>query len=141
MLNSEVFWNGYDILSASTLKLTEFTTTYVAGTIDCNRDGLLYTSIPQNSSSESDSLLNKIIPDSGRWVAFVDGQEAEITLVGDAMVSLQMTEGKHTVEFRYTNQAYELGLKIFLICLVLLAVITVIAYYPKWMPVLKKFKK
>ncbi len=141
VLNSEVFWNGYDILSASTLKLTEFTTTYVAGTIDCNRDGLLYTSIPQNSSSESDSLLNKIIPDSGRWVAFVDGQEAEITLVGDAMVSLQMTEGKHTVEFRYTNQAYELGLKIFLICLALLAVITVIAYYPKWMPVLKKFKK
>jgi uncharacterized membrane protein YfhO len=141
VLNSEVFWNGYDILSASTLKLTEFTTTYVAGTIDCNRDGLLYTSIPQNSSSESNSLLNKIIPDCGRWVAFVDGKEAEITLVGDAMVSLQMTEGKHTVEFRYTNQAYELGLKIFLICLALLAVITVIAYYPKWMPVLKKFKK
>ena len=141
VLNSDVFWAGYDILSASTLKLTEFSTTYVAGVIDCDRDGLLYTSIPQNSSSESDSLLNKIIPDCGRWVAFVDGQEAEITLVGDAMVSLQMTKGIHDVEFRYVNQAYELGRTIFLVCLALLAVITVVAYYPKWSPYLDKLRK
>ena len=141
VLNGEVFWQGYEILSASTLQLTEFTTTYIAGVIDCDRNGLLYTSIPQNSSSRSDSLLNKLIPDCGQWVAYVDGQEAEIVLVGDAMVSVHLTEGVHDVEFRYRNPAYELGLKIFLLCLALLAVITAVVYWPKAKQLLTKFKK
>ena len=141
VLNSEVFWQGYEILSASTLQLTDFTTTYVAGVIDCDRNGLLYTSIPQNSSSQSDSLLNKLIPDCGQWVAYVDGEEAEIVLVGDAMVSVHLTEGVHNVEFRYRNPAYELGLKIFLVCLALLAVITAVVYWPKMKQLLTKFKK
>jgi len=131
ILKEDVFWEGYDILAASTLELTEFSNAYVAGTIDCDRDGLLYTSIPQNSSSDSESLLNKIIPDSGRWVATVDGEEAEIVLIGEAMVALNLTEGKHTVEFRYKNQAFELGRTIFLCCLALLLVITAAVYGPK----------
>ena len=131
ILNEEIFQKGYDVLAASTLELTEFSNAYVAGTIDCDRDGLLYTSIPQNSSSESKSLLNKIIPDSGRWVATVDGEEAEIVLIGEAMVGLNLTEGKHTVEFRYKNQAFELGRTIFLCCLALLLVITAAVYGPK----------
>ena len=47
MLDSEIFWRGYDILNTSTLQLTEFSNTYISGVIDCNRSGLLYTSIPQ----------------------------------------------------------------------------------------------
>ena len=132
VLDEERFREGYEILAASTLELTEFSNTYIAGTIDCNRDGLLYTSIPQNASSDSDSLMNKIVPDGGRWVATVDGEEAEITLVGDAMVSLNLTEGRHTVEFRYENESFELGWKISLGCLLVLLSITALAYYPKW---------
>ena len=60
----------------STLQLTTFEDTLVEGTINCNRDGLLYTSIPQN----------------GNWVAYVDGEPAEIRLVGDAMVSVELME-------------------------------------------------
>ena len=93
ILNEEVFRRGYDVLNASTLQLTDFDNTYIAGTIDCNREGLLYTSIPQN----------------GNWVAFVDGQPAEITLVGDCMVGLMLTEGQHTIAFRYENQALRWG--------------------------------
>ena len=93
ILNEEVFRKGYEILNASTLQMTDFSGTYIAGTIDCNRDGLLYTSIPQN----------------GNWVAFVDGQPAEITLVGDCMVGLMLTEGQHSIAFRYENQALRWG--------------------------------
>ena len=48
VLNGERFARGYEILSASRLNLTRFRSTLVEGTVDCDRDGLLYTSVPQN---------------------------------------------------------------------------------------------
>ena len=120
ILDDETFRKGYEILNASTLELSHFSNTRIEGTIDCNRDGLLYTSIPQD----------------GNWVATVDGEEAEITLVGDTMVGLQLTEGEHTVVFRYKNKAFDLGWKISLGCLLVFIGITAVVYYPK----LKKYK-
>ncbi len=100
VLDQDQFRQGYDILNAATLDLTTFSATYLAGTINCNRDGLLYTSIPQD----------------GNWKAIVDGQEVETKLVGEAMLALDLTKGQHTVEFRYQNRAFEIGLLISLGC-------------------------
>ncbi len=96
----EVFQAGYDILSASTWKLTQCSTDYISGVIDCNRDGLLYTSVPQD----------------GNWTAYVDGEMVDTLLVGDVMLSIPMTEGTHTVELRYQNRAFEYGALISLGC-------------------------
>jgi len=65
ILNENRFREGYEVLNASTLELTHFEDTLVEGTVNCNRDGLLYTSIPQN----------------GNWSVQVDGENAEIILV------------------------------------------------------------
>ena len=100
ILNEEVFRRGYDILAASTLDLTEFSNTYVEGTVDCNRDGLLYTSIPYD----------------GNWEVTVDGKAAEIVLVGDCMMGLNLSEGKHTIAFTYKNSAFTIGLTVSLLC-------------------------
>ncbi len=100
VLNEEVFREGYDILNVSTLSLTDFTSTRVEGTIRCNRNGVLYTSIPQD----------------GNWEATVDGKPAQITLIGDAMVGLILPEGTHTVSFTYRNRIFDLGWKISLAC-------------------------
>ena len=94
------FRQGYEVLSASQLELTSFENTKLEGTISCNRDGLLYTSIPQN----------------GNWSVYVDGKEAEITLVGDCMVAVPLEQGEHTVSFRYENRAFALGWKITVLC-------------------------
>ena len=51
ILNPERFRQGYEVLNASTLKLSAFNATRVEGTIDCDRDGLLYTSIPMPLST------------------------------------------------------------------------------------------
>ncbi len=125
LLKDSVFREGYDVLNASTLKLTEFSNTRVAGTISCNRDGLLYTSIPQNGTS---------------WSATVDGKEAEIVLVGDAMIGLELTEGDHEIVFTYRNAAFELGWKISLACLAIFAGIILVVYKP-WKNWNFKFKK
>ena len=115
ILYASRFWQGYDVLKASTLELTEFENTYVAGTIDCNRDGLLYTSIPQN----------------GNWTAKVDGAPAEIVLVGDCMIGLHLTEGTHTVEFEYRNAAFEVGAMITLVCALIFGWLVWSVYQPR----------
>ena len=124
-VNEKVFREGYDILNASTLKLTEFRNTYIEGIISCNRDGLLYTSIPQD----------------GNWVATVDGKDVETIAVGDAMVGVMLTEGDHTVAFRYENKAFSLGWKISLVCLLILCGITFTVYYPKFKNRKGKYEK
>jgi len=107
ILNEEVFWQGYEVLAESTMELIEFSNTRVKGTINCNRDGLLYTSIPTN----------------GFWYAEVDGEPAEIVLVGECMAGLQLTEGEHTIVFRYRNNAFRIGLLISVACALVFAAI------------------
>ena len=115
VLNSEVFWKGYDILKESTLKLSTFRNTLIEGTISCNRNGVLYTSIPQN----------------GNWKAYVDNKEVPIVEIGNAMVGLLLSEGNHTVCFVYHNAAFSLGWKISLACLLVFIGLTWSVYYPK----------
>ena len=110
VLNEELFRQAYEVLSASTLELTGFSTTCVEGIITANRDGLLYTSIPQD----------------GNWYVSVDGKAVEPVLVGDVMVSIPLTAGEHTVSFTYNNKAFNIGLIISLSCL---AIFLTLAYF------------
>ena len=113
VLQHEVFQEAYEKLSASTYTVTSFETTRIEGNIDCDRDGLMYTSIPQD----------------GNWSATVDGEPAEITLVGNAMIGVKLTQGSHEVVFTYHNAAFSLGWKISLASTVAFAVI-VFVFYP-----------
>ena len=115
ILDDVLFRQGVEKLSTSTLELTEFDTTYLCGTVDCDRPGLLYTSIPQD----------------GGWSVYVDGEEAEIQLVGDVMVAVRLTEGRHTLEYRYENTAFNLGWKLSAICLLLFALTAPIFYHKR----------
>ena len=115
ILSRERFEECYDVLSASTLELTEFTNTQVSGTIDCHRDGLLYTSIPQN----------------GNWYARVDGEDAEVVTVGNAMTAVYLTEGNHEVTFTYRNDAFALGWKISLGCVLVFLILWYISNQKK----------
>ena len=110
ILNEERFYECYEKLNGSVLELTEFTNTRVSGTIECDRDGLLYTSIPQN----------------GNWSVEVDGREAQVVLTGDVMVGVMLTEGSHQVTFTYHNDAFDLGWKISLGCALSLLVLAVL---------------
>ena len=120
VLDRARFLEGYERLAASTLELSKFSTTRVEGTINCNRDGLMYTSIPQD----------------GNWHAEVDGKETEITLVGDCMVALPLTAGTHEITFTYRNAAFSLGWKITLICAAVFLLLVQLVYRPDWKKIL-----
>ena len=115
LMNDEIFRKGYEILSASTLELTSFEDTRIEGIIDCNRDGLLYTSVPQNGEN---------------WSVTVDGEEAEIVLVGDCMIGVQLTEGSHEIVMTYHNSAFSLGWKVSLLCFAIFLAIALWVYKP-----------
>lgn len=46
----------------------------------------------------------------------MDGKPAEIKLVGDCMVAVNLTKGVHNVRLMYHNAAFSLGWKISLAC-------------------------
>ena len=114
-LDNDLFFQGYDILNASTLNITSFRQTKVDGTITCDRDGLFYTSVPQN----------------GNWRLYVDGEEAQITLVGNCMISTHLTQGEHTIGLRYQNKAFSLGWKISLLSVAIFGACAYLAYKPE----------
>ncbi len=120
-MDNALFYRGYEILKASVLELTTFENTLAEGTISCNRDGLLYTSIPQN----------------GNWRAEVDGKPAQIVLTGDVMVGVYLTEGTHRVSFSYHNAAFSLGWKLSLACALCFLALIQINYKPDWKHLLK----
>jgi uncharacterized membrane protein YfhO len=122
ILDPEVFRRGYEILDASTLELTEFNSTHLEGIIHCDRDGLLYTSIPQN----------------GNWNVTVDGKPVQTILVGDCMAAVELEEGTHTVAYTYRNGAFALGWKVSLVCVLFLLAIVQVVYRPDWKRFLKK---
>ena len=114
ILDDELFRLGVKALRRSTLELTEVSGSRLRGTVDCHQDGLLYTSIPQD----------------GGWIVYVDGEEAEPILLGDVMLSVPLTQGRHTLEYVYRNDAFSIGWKISAICLLLFG-ITAPLYYCK----------
>ena len=116
VLNPDRFQAGYQVLAASTLELTTFQSTFLEGTISCDRDGLLYTSIPQN----------------GNWHVTVDGREVEPRLVGDCMVAVELTEGDHILTFQYHNAAFSLGWKLSLACVLVFLALSWWVYKPDW---------
>jgi uncharacterized membrane protein YfhO len=99
--NSELFDQGYALLSANSLNLTKFSGTKITGSVTAAKDGLLYTSIPGKHN----------------WSAFVDGIEAEIILIDGCMTALRLNEGKHDIEFRYHNKSLTTGIIISLVSL------------------------
>lgn len=121
VLDDEVFSQCYDALSASTLKLTRFENTYIEGIIHCDRNGILYTSIPQD----------------GNWYATVDGKPVQTVLIGNAMLGLNLSQGTHTVTFFYKNTAFFIGCVISIACLV----VFLGCYWLCYQPTFKKKKK
>ena len=88
------------------MEVTSFRSSRVEGFIDCNRDGLLYTSIPQN----------------GNWQVTVDGAPVQDVMVGDAMLAVPLTKGEHVLTFRYRNPAFTMGLAVSLFCVAVFGV-------------------
>ena len=75
------------------------------------------------SNTTSLSLASK------RIMALLD--EGSFVEIGGAMVGLLLSEGYHTITFRYENRAFSLGWKISLACLAVFLILCWMNYTPK----------
>ena len=122
MFNDDLFKQGYDLLSKSTLDATTVKDSYIAGDITAQEDGLFYTSISYTKG----------------WKAYVDGKATEITPVGDAMLAFPLDKGEHHIELKYIPEGFIPGLICTLLALVVFIALIILA--PKREQIFAKIK-
>ena len=103
-LNEEVFEKGLEILKKNGLTTTKSSDTKIEGTVNAQRDGLFFTSIPYEKG----------------WKAYVDGKEVEVTPIANAMVAFPITEGEHTVTLKFIPHGFIIGVTAFAIGFIML---------------------
>lgn len=107
MLNQENFEKAMKILSASPFKEKTVSETYISGTVNNKDRGALILSIPYDKG----------------WTVKIDGKKTDIIPLGDALISVPVPAGSHTVEFTFKTVGLVPGVIISLLSLlVLLAV-------------------
>lgn len=95
-LDMDKFESGYKKLSSGAMSVESFTDTKITGTVNAAEDCVLYTSIPYDKG----------------WSVTVDGKkvdENDIIAIGDALLGIKVSKGKHTVEFSFTPRGLVIG--------------------------------
>ena len=100
-------------LSAHPWTLTSWTDTSLKGTISCDQDGWMFTSIPYDEG----------------WNVLVDGKEQKPEKILDAFVGIWLSAGTHTVTMEYTPKGLISGAIISGVSVVLLALIALGGYF------------
>ncbi|MBQ4464801.1 MAG: YfhO family protein, partial [Oscillospiraceae bacterium] len=109
-LNQEVLEEGYNILNQGRLHLTEFEDTHFKGTVNAAKDQTLYMSVPYEKG----------------WTCYVDGQKARLYPIFDAMCGVNLSEGEHEIEMRYSPRGFRAGVCIAVVSLAALIVLYII---------------
>ena len=111
-LNKDVFEAGYEAVSRDVMTTTEYTESSMEGTISVSEDGLFYTSIPYEEG----------------WTATVDGEEVEITPVGNSLLAFKLSKGEHTIRLTYYPKGFWIGVAVSSICVLAFACICLYVY-------------
>lgn len=99
--NTEVFEQGFANISKDVMNTTSLSGSSMEGTINVTQDGLFYTSVPYEEG----------------WTAYVDGEKAEITPVGDALIAFPLSKGEHTIKLVYYPKGFWPGFAVSATCL------------------------
>ena len=107
--DEDKFTELIDSLNKNALELETFEDTYLKGTITADSDGHVFTSIPYDKG----------------WTVLVDGEEVEIETLEDAFIMVPVSEGTHTIEFKFTPGGLYLGITISILSYVAFATILI----------------
>lgn len=92
-LDMDVLDKAYEQLSSGGIELDEFSDTYFSGTVEAEKDGICYFSIPYD----------------GGWTAYVDGKKTDIITIGGAMTGVNVSCGTHYIELKYMPEGFIAG--------------------------------
>lgn len=92
-LSSSDFDTQASELKANSITLTYFDTDDIRGTINCDKDGTLLTTLPCD----------------GGWEIYIDGERVETQKAAGYLTSAKITKGSHEIVMRYTVPWISLG--------------------------------
>ena len=96
------------------LIVESYDSTSLTGHIDVKEDGLLFFSIPYAEG----------------WTATVDGEEAEIVSVQDALMGIRLGAGHHDVKIAYVPAGFKEGLLVSVTSLLFIAILAAVPFIP-----------
>ena len=106
-LNLDAADTAYQTLNEQTMEMTSFSDTKITGTIDVKKEG---------------RLIFAVADDAG-WKLYVDGEQTDPEVFGEAFISTYLTEGTHTVELRYQTPGFMVGAGVSLACILIVILI------------------
>ena len=98
--------------SAKTVFNAPTSSSNIEGTVNASGDGWLMLSIPYENG----------------WTAYVDGKEVDIVRADVAFCAIQISEGEHSVSFRYQTPLIIPGMIISAICVTAFVALCVFEY-------------
>ena len=102
--DAEAYQSVHETLADEPLQITKFTDTKIEGTVNVQKEGVLYTSIPYEKG----------------WHVKVDGKTVETLDIKNAMIGIPLSEGTHQITFKYRPDGLSTGFYITLGSLLLL---------------------
>ena len=107
-------YEKYDLamqtLKSGELDISEYTDTYVCGTVNVSENTTLFTTIPYDEG----------------WTIYVDGVETDYEDFDQSFIMIDLTAGEHVVEFRYWPLGLTIGIIISAAALLLFVLLEII---------------
>ena len=85
-LSTSAWQAAYDRLMEAPLEISSFSNTKIEGTVDAQKDGVLFTSIAADKG----------------WTVLVDGEKVETQSFAGALMAIPLTKGNHRITLSYT---------------------------------------
>lgn len=104
-LNQRVLQEAIDILSKTTLDITDYGETYLSGTISMKERGMLVLSVPMEKG----------------WTLYVNGTETTLETFKDAFMAVTLDAGTYELEWKFKTPGQTEGLLISVVCIALWA--------------------
>ena len=87
-LNREKLLQVYNNLSKNQIKYSYYNDDHIKGTINIDKDQLIFTSIPYDTN----------------WDIYLDGKKVKPIKLLDSLIGIEAKEGKHKLEMKYSNK-------------------------------------
>lgn len=111
-VDNEAFMNGYKhILENGTLKIDEFKDSYIKGTVNASKDGVMVASMPYDEG----------------WTVTVDGEAVELLENESHLMMFNISQGEHTVEMKYFPQGLKEGIFVSVASILALALVMLLS--------------
>ena len=108
-IDADALAEVYSKLSPGNWNITEHTDTHLKGAVTASKDGVLFTTIPQEPG----------------WTVKVDGEKVETVTLLDSLIGIELKAGEHEIEMKFFPDYLKLAIIVELIGLSFIALIAV----------------